>query len=239
MVRQFFGDWATEEPMRMRIERVGDSSAARRRLTPDALDRRARRNHRLADRRHEPLGRLDRLLPRPSERVRHRHAGMDGRRRAERARAAPPLLLLAGATRRGARHPRHAAATASYWNFELGNYWMNSADYRYRLSSLNSEQAVVEDDGSVVIVVAHRDPGVPNWLDTAGHTVGLMPQRWVEADSSPTPSATLVHVRRPRPRTRRRRPADHRRGAPRTVAVAQDRRRPTVPDVTEYRSWKP
>ena len=25
-------------------------------------------------------------------------------------------------------------------------------------------------------------PGHPNWLDTGGHTAGLMPQRWVEAD---------------------------------------------------------
>ena len=70
---------------------------------------------------------------------------------------------------------------------------MNSADYRYRLSSLNSEQAVLEDDGSVVIVVSHRDPGIPNWLDTGGHTIGLMPQRWVEADKSRTPATTLVH----------------------------------------------
>jgi hypothetical protein len=51
---------------------------------------------------------------------------------------------------------------------------------------------VLEDDGSVVIVVAHVDPGVPNWLDTAGHTVGLMPQRWVEAERGATPTATLV-----------------------------------------------
>ena len=190
MVRQFFGDWATEEPMRMRIERVGDSSPPPP-LTPDALIAGldatigwlVEDTNRWADW-------IDFYRDHPNEFVTGMPEWTGGGAQSALGRllhfcywqVQPDEALVIRVT-----PPRCA-----YWNFELGNYWMNSADYRYRLSSLNSEQAVMEDDGSVVIVVAHRDPGVPNWLDTAGHTVGLMPQRWVEADSSPTPSATLV-----------------------------------------------
>ena len=31
-------------------------------------------------------------------------------------------------------------------------------------------------------VIAHRDPGVPNWLDTAGHRRGTVGVRWVGPD---------------------------------------------------------
>ena len=82
----------------------------------------------------------------------------------------------------------------AYWNLELGNYWMNLVDYRYRLSSINSEQAEFQSDGSVVIVVSGRDPGVLNWLDTAGHTVGFIPNRWVESRESPTPQTRVVKL---------------------------------------------
>src|SRR5438874_10074141 len=60
------------------------------------------------------------------------------------------------------------------------------------LASINGQQAEYEPDGSVVIVVSHGDPGILNWLDTGGHGVGFMPQRWVDADSSPTPSTQVV-----------------------------------------------
>ena len=73
----------------------------------------------------------------------------------------------------------------AYWNFELANRWFNSTDYRYRFSSLNGKQAAFEDDGSVRIAVSHADPGIPNWLDVAGHCIGMVNQRWVEAQDFP------------------------------------------------------
>ena len=36
------------------------------------------------------------------------------------------------------------------------------------------------------------DPGVPNWLDTAGHPQGLIQGRWFECDSPPLPSVRKV-----------------------------------------------
>jgi len=85
---------------------------------------------------------------------------------------------------------------ARYWNFELANFWFTSVDYRYRLSSLNHRQAVLDADGVVRVVVSHADPGVPNWLDTGGHTVGMINQRWFEVAEKPTPATRLVKLSR-------------------------------------------
>jgi hypothetical protein len=81
-----------------------------------------------------------------------------------------------------------------YWNLQIGNYWYESFDYRHHLSAVNGRQAVAEDDGTVRIVVAHEDPGVPNWLDTAGHREGHLALRWVEATSLPVPSTEVVDL---------------------------------------------
>lgn len=64
------------------------------------------------------------------------------------------------------------------WNFQLNNYWMESLDYRYFNISINKTGAVYEPDGSVRVIVSHRDPGHANWLETAGHTEGTMCWRW-------------------------------------------------------------
>jgi len=34
-------------------------------------------------------------------------------------------------------------------------------------------------------VIAHEDPGVPNWLDTAGHERGTLIARFVMAEAAP------------------------------------------------------
>lgn len=79
-----------------------------------------------------------------------------------------------------------------YWNFQLGNIWAESLDYRFRRVHINSGDAQTRPDGSVRIVVAHRDPDVPNWLDTAGHRHGTMCVRWVRADAHPEPHCRVV-----------------------------------------------
>ena len=45
---------------------------------------------------------------------------------------------------------------------------------RYRNVSINRRQVRYEKDGSFKIVIAHRDPGIPNWLDAAGLTTGMI-----------------------------------------------------------------
>jgi hypothetical protein len=46
----------------------------------------------------------------------------------------------------------------------------------------------------VRIVVAHEDPGHPNWVQTVGHTSGTMCFRWVRADAHPVPTTRVVRV---------------------------------------------
>jgi hypothetical protein len=82
-------------------------------------------------------------------------------------------------------------AEARYWSLHAGNFWWESLDYASRHTSLNDHQAVLDDDGVFRAVVAHRDPGVPNWLDTMGHTKGPLLFRWVVADHGP---ATVTKV---------------------------------------------
>ena len=64
------------------------------------------------------------------------------------------------------------------WNFQLNNYWMESLDYRYFTVCLNKASAAYNPDGSVTVIVAHKDPGTPNWIDTCGHSEGTMCWRW-------------------------------------------------------------
>lgn len=78
------------------------------------------------------------------------------------------------------------------WNFQVNNHWMESLDYRYFRIAINKREAVYEPDGSVRIVVAHEDPGLPNWLETAGHEVGTMCFRWIGAAEHPQPRARVV-----------------------------------------------
>ena len=69
-----------------------------------------------------------------------------------------------------------------YWMIALHNHWMETLDYVHHQATLNCHSAQLEADGSVRFVVAHRDPGIPNWLDTAGHRHGTVGVRWVGPD---------------------------------------------------------
>jgi hypothetical protein len=66
----------------------------------------------------------------------------------------------------------------AYSGFHLSNLWGESLDYANHQSSLNGFQAEPDDDGVVRYVVAHADPGVPNWLDTTGLKEGFLSFRW-------------------------------------------------------------
>ena len=81
-----------------------------------------------------------------------------------------------------------------YWNFQLNNYWMESLDYRHHRIHTNKHLAHYEDDRSVRLIVAHEDPGHPNWIETAGHTSGTMCFRWVRAKESPQPQTRRVKL---------------------------------------------
>ena len=87
---------------------------------------------------------------------------------------------------------RIAPVEARYWSLHIGNFWWESLDYASRHTSLNHHQAVLDADGVFRAVVAHRDPGVPNWLDTMGHTKGPLLFRWVVAEYGPEAKTKVV-----------------------------------------------
>jgi hypothetical protein len=82
----------------------------------------------------------------------------------------------------------------THWNLQLDNHWMESMDYRYLPAHVNKHSARLNADGSVTVIVAHEDPGLPNFLCTAGHGQGTALLRWVEADRQPLPRCRVVKL---------------------------------------------
>lgn len=82
--------------------------------------------------------------------------------------------------------------SCDHWNFQLNNHWMESLDYRFHRIHVSSATAELREDGSFRIIVAHRDPGLPTWLTTAGHEFGTMCFRWVRPVGEPPEPRTKV-----------------------------------------------
>ncbi len=187
-IRQFFGDWERAKPMVARIERVGAEGAPAP-LTPErvakALDGAAQ--HLLAETTFWADW-FDNYMDTPNEFVGRRgrnRGGAPGKQQLNCYwKVQPDEALIVEVT----------PPKALWWSYELNNYWMNSLDYRYHLSSLNHAQAVREDDGLVRLAIAHEDPGVANWLETGGHCEGRVELRWILAESAPVPRVDLVKL---------------------------------------------
>jgi hypothetical protein len=84
--------------------------------------------------------------------------------------------------------------TRPYWNFQLNDPYYNAIEYVYRLSSTNGHFAKLSGDGKFRAVLSLTDPGVPNWLDTAGFLQGTIYGRWYDCDSCPTPTLRRVKL---------------------------------------------
>jgi len=87
---------------------------------------------------------------------------------------------------------------ARYVGFQIGNLWGESIEYANQIGSLNGHQMTVDADGVLRIVIAHSDPGVPNWIDTTGHREGFMTPRWTYSETPAQelwPSITAKKVR--------------------------------------------
>jgi hypothetical protein len=84
--------------------------------------------------------------------------------------------------------------TCGYRSLILTNETYETTDWYNNHSSLNDAQADVDPDGKLRIVISAKDPGVKNWLDTAGHPNGIIQGRWTGCDSQPIPKATVVKL---------------------------------------------
>jgi hypothetical protein len=59
-------------------------------------------------------------------------------------------------------------------NVMICNRWLQTNDYAHRPVSLNRAQTQLRPDGWFDVVIAHRDPGVPNWIDTEGKPFAMV-----------------------------------------------------------------
>ena len=82
-----------------------------------------------------------------------------------------------------------------FGNVCLWNRFQQTLDYTNRSVSLNRAQTDLEADGSFRLVIAHEDPGTPNWLDTEGNLFGLVFWRFFLARGDvETPRASVVKL---------------------------------------------
>jgi hypothetical protein len=85
------------------------------------------------------------------------------------------------------KFPACAYASAALWN-----RFSQTVDRRFHRSTINHTEAICESSGSSRVVVAHRDPGVPNWLDTGGRSRGSVFWRFLLAEHPPQPIVCRV-----------------------------------------------
>jgi hypothetical protein len=191
VVRHFFYDWDTEEASDLSIERI--AGRAERRADP-AEDPRAITARQLIALGDFVGANLEFFLQFSRPEVPNTFLPpLDGTAMGAAAENRPVI----GSWRLG---PEEALLLevrppeGLYWSFSLGNPWWETIDYGRHQSSLNGHQAAVDDDGVVRAVVAHADPGVANWLDTAGHSEGPVILRCVRTTTAPVPAATVVDL---------------------------------------------
>lgn len=67
---------------------------------------------------------------------------------------------------------------AAYTGFQATDPWMIAADATRYQTSLNLSQARPNADGSFTYAIAAEDPGIANWIDSAGLAEGYAVLRW-------------------------------------------------------------
>jgi hypothetical protein len=189
VVRQTYLDRTTEVPGRWRIERVG-GPARPGDLTPDLLAKALRRAALSVHGTAATFAAWTELfMTRPNE------LPDFGQEMFQRAGGDPEIFYLHGYW---TLEPGQAWVVETevpdcpYWNFQLDNWWMESLDHDRRIT-VNKHTATL-DDGRLVIVVAPRDPGWGNWIDTCGHTSGTALLRWLGADHHPIPECRVLDL---------------------------------------------
>lgn len=71
-----------------------------------------------------------------------------------------------------------APQAAPYHAVLIGNHWWIALDADLHSGAFNTDQSRANRDGTITYVIAARDPGVHNWLDTGGLHEGIIQVRW-------------------------------------------------------------
>jgi hypothetical protein len=82
--------------------------------------------------------------------------------------------------------------TAKYTGITVYNPWSISCEYIERSGSLNNTQTQPNADGSYTYIVAAKDPGIANWLDTGGLDCGGVCVRWQAFPKQPATGDDLI-----------------------------------------------
>lgn len=69
-------------------------------------------------------------------------------------------------------------AGARYLGVQVADILTGTVEPQRRTSTLNNRQVTANADGTITYVLAPRDPGTGNWLDTGGLAAGLLMIRW-------------------------------------------------------------
>ena len=81
---------------------------------------------------------------------------------------------------------------AGYMGFQVTDPWGAACESRSATGSFNQNQSKANADGTYTYVVAAKDPGVYNWLDTGGLHVGTYTLRWQELPKDvPSPEGAV------------------------------------------------
>jgi hypothetical protein len=187
-LREYYVDWQPTEPAVFTIECVDAVDAPARIATAAVVEK---LDHALEQVERSVLGWNEYLNE-------HRAAGTDNE------------FTMQGAVAKGLSDARYAflfwdlapgqallietdVPRARYWGLQLATLgWFEQVDPVHRITSINQHQAVSSGDGHVRFVLAHEDPGVPNWLDTGDHRCGLLTYRWFWPESDPSPTVRLL-----------------------------------------------
>jgi hypothetical protein len=84
---------------------------------------------------------------------------------------------------------------AGYLGFQVVDPWTLAADARTNLTSLNLAQSAPDRGGTYTYVIAPKDPGVVNWLDTTGLHDGFGVIRWQATPAGATKDGLLRSFR--------------------------------------------
>ena len=76
-----------------------------------------------------------------------------------------------------------------------GGSVLESFDYTRHRIHLNHTQIRADADGRFEVCLAHRDPGHPNWLDTAGHNAGYVLARSLLLEDDPELESEIIWER--------------------------------------------
>jgi hypothetical protein len=192
MIRQTFLDRSTEERMDLHIERIEPEPV--RPIRAEELETNLRRaSANVAGTARRFLGWTKSLTPHPNQLTSIGAAyGNSG--------GSPDHLMYFGYWQVAPGEAlvlRVRLAECDYWNFQACTWWMENFDsYEDDRGYITKRTAKLEPDGTVVLVLAHEDPGFGNHIDLFGHDHGTMNLRFVHPRGEAGITSELVQLAR-------------------------------------------